>query len=286
MSALARVTRSARPGRCAEPARSARSATPVRSTQPGRFSRLAAPASALAAIAVAAAGCSGTDAPAPGTDAGGASTQVTLTDAAPGPPVPPTTSPAMVSSGGVSSDAASSGGVSSGGVSSGAGTGADAATTGEGEAPGGARTAAVAQSPAGHGGAGPVDAEDFRVGDGYYFLSPDGGAYCAILGDGSAGNYSAGCQSEFVPPELPECEGGPTGNGAVWLGAGGATGLECFNQGIFVSQPTSEGHNVLEPGRTIEVRGYTCSSSGSTVTCRSDAAGTEFTASGSILMLL
>lgn len=281
MSALARVTRSARPGRCAEPARSARSATPVRSTQPGRFSRLAAPASALAAIAVAAAGCSGTDAPAPGTDAGGASTQVTLTDAAPGTPVPPTTSPAMVSSGGVSSDAASSGGVSSG-----AGTGADAATTGEGEAPGGARTAAVAQSPAGHGGAGPVDAEDFRVGDGYYFLSPDGGAYCAILGDGSAGNYSAGCQSEFVPPELPECEGGPTGNGAVWLGAGGATGLECFNQGIFVSQPTSEGHNVLEPGRTIEVRGYTCSSSGSTVTCRSDAAGTEFTASGAILMLL
>lgn len=276
MSALARVTRSARPGRCAEPARSARSATPVRSTQPGRFSRLAAPASALAAIAVAAAGCSGTDAPAPGTDAGGASTQVTLTDAAPGTPVPPTTSPAMVSSGGVSS----------GGVSSGAGTGADAATTGEGEAPDGARTAAVAQSPAGHGGAGPVDAEDFRVGDGYYFLSPDGGAYCAILGDGSAGNYSAGCQSEFVPPELPECEGGPTGNGAVWLGAGGATGLECFDQGIFVSQPTSEGHNVLEPGRTIEVRGYTCSSSGSTVTCRSDAAGTEFTASGSILMLL
>jgi len=131
-----------------------------------------------------------------------------------------------------------------------------------------------------------VDAEDFRVGDGYYFLSPDGGAFCAILGDGSAGNYSAGCQSEFVPPELPDCAGNPTGHGAVWLGAGGASGLACFNQGIFVSQPTSEGRNVLEPGRTISVRGYTCSSSGQAVTCRSDAAGTGFTASGSVLMLL
>lgn len=242
---------------------------PSRRSQPIRFSRLTAPASVLAAIAMVAAGCSGAEAPAPGTDAGGATTEVTLTDAAPATSAAPTTSPAMASSGEGSSGQGSSGAAS-----------AD-----------GAQTAANAQSPAGHGGgdhagAGPVDAEDFRVGDGYYFLSPDGGAFCAILGDGSAGNYSAGCQSEFVPPELPDCAGNPTGHGAVWLGAGGASGLACFNQGIFVSQPTSEGRNVLEPGRTISVRGYTCSSSGQAVTCRSDAAGTGFTASGSVLMLL
>ncbi|MBB0969575.1 hypothetical protein G6016_11510, partial [Dietzia aerolata] len=133
----------------------------------------------------------------------------------------------------------------------------------------------------------PVDPAAFQSGDGYFFLSPDSGAHCAIFGDGAAGNYSAGCQGEMPPPpELPDCVGGGAANVAVWLGADGAGGTECVTQGIFVSEPTSRGEQVLQPGQTLAARGYTCTASDAAVTCNSDASGRGFTASGAGVQLV
>ena len=138
-----------------------------------------------------------------------------------------------------------------------------------------------------HGGSVPVDPAAFQSGDGFFFLSPDSGAHCAIFGDGAAGNYSAGCQGEMPPPpELPDCVGGGAANVAVWLGADGAGGTECFTQGIFVSEPTSRGEQVLQPGQTLAARGYTCTASDAAVTCNSDASGRGFTASGAGVQLV
>lgn len=134
---------------------------------------------------------------------------------------------------------------------------------------------------------GAANAEAYLAGNGYYFLNPDGGAFCAIFGDGSSGNYSAGCQGEMPPPpELPDCVGGGTANAAVWLGVGGDAGLTCFNQGIFVGEPTSRGENFLMPGQSLSARGYTCTAADTAVTCRSDASGSAFTASGAGVSLL
>lgn len=56
------------------------------------------------------------------------------------------------------------------------------------------------QEPEQSSGAEPaVDPKSFLDGSDYYFLTSDGGAYCAILGDGSSGNYSAGCQGKCLP---------------------------------------------------------------------------------------
>lgn len=53
-----------------------------------------------------------------------------------------------------------------------------------------------------------------------------------------------------------------------------------------MSEPTSRGENILAAGQTISARGYTCTASDSDVTCRSDAAGRAFTASGAGVSLL
>lgn len=222
------------------------------------LARVTTTASSLAIVALSLAGCSSSDSPGPESTASGTSAEVTITDAAPASTIPPASPPASPPSS-VSSPVADS--------------------------PGSSQPPANEPTPTA-GTPELVDPTAFAIGEGYYFLSPDGGAFCAIFGDGASGNYSAGCQSEVPPPDLADCEGGPTAHGAVWLGAGGASGLACFNQGIFVSQPTSEGRNILASGQVLSVRGYTCTGPGAAVTCRSDAASTGFTASGAGVSLL
>lgn len=238
--------------------------------------RLPVAISALALLAIPLTACSGDDSSGDMATSSSSSSSSHTSGAAPTSPGDQAGATATTANAGVTATTTVSGADGGGDQAGGAGGGHGSGPNGDSAPP----------APD-HGGSAPVDPAAFQSGDGFFFLSPDSGAHCAIFGDGAAGNYSAGCQGEMPPPpELPDCVGGGAANVAVWLGADGAGGTECFTQGIFVSEPTSRGEQVLQPGQTLAARGYTCTASDSAVTCNSDASGRGFTASGAGVQLV
>lgn len=121
-----------------------------------------------------------------------------------------------------------------------------------------------------------VDPEKFQgvTPGNYYFSSPSGNLYCAIFGDETP--YLAGCQSQTIVKNLPECNDPMRLSGPmVSLVESGGVEANCTSEGVYVDAE----NNVLEYRQQLTVGTTTCSSLKTGVTCKSAKTGAEFLAS-------